>query len=175
VGYSDMQDASGLEFDDEEDEEGTEEEVVDDCEVAGPDAGGLVLEERAPGWAFLCGLTEFAHVLLDGALADLDGELEEFAPDVFGAPETVVPGHLAYEVNGFLRDTRSSLVGLGLASPVAAEEVAVPTEESLWLYDDKGVLPELGTSGKEHESEAVSVGELWPLAVAGEHNDLVTE
>jgi len=63
---------------------------------------------------------DFAHVLLDGALTDLDGELEQFASDVLGAPETVVPGHLADEVDGLLRDTGRSLVGLGLATPIMA-------------------------------------------------------
>jgi hypothetical protein len=51
----------------------------------------------------------------------------------------------------------------------------VPTEESLWLYDEKDLFPERGASGEEHESEAVSVGELWALAMAAEHNDLVPE
>jgi hypothetical protein len=176
VGDSGMQDASGLEFDDEEDEQGAEEQVVDDGEVAGPDAGGLVLEERAPGRTVLCGMSPYySHVLLDGALADLDGELEQFATDVFGTPEAILLGHLPDEVDGFLRGTRSSLFGLGLATPIAAEEVAVPTEERLWLDDEKGLFPELGASGEEDESEAVSVGELWTLAMAAEHNDLVPE
>ena len=127
MGDSGMQEATGLEFDDEEDEEWTEEEVVDDGEVASPDASSLFLEEGAPGWAVLRGMwADFAHVLLDGALTDLHGELEQFASDVFGAPETVVPGHLADEVDGLLRDARHSFVGLGLAFPIAAEEVAVP-------------------------------------------------
>ena len=176
MGDSGMQDATGLEFDDEEDEEGTEEEVMDDSEVAGPDASGLVLEEGAPGRAVLCRMwADFAHVLLDGALANLDGELEQFASNVLGAPETVIPGHLADEVDGLLRGTRRSVCGLGLAAPIAAEEVAVPAQEGLWLDDDKGLLPEPGTSGKEDEEESVGDGEVWSLVLAGEHNDLVAE
>jgi hypothetical protein len=82
---------------------------------------------------------------------------------------------LADEVEGLLRGVRSSLCGLGLDTPVATEEVTVPTEESLWLDDEKGLFPELATSGEEDEEESVGAGDLWTLAVAAEHNDLVAE
>jgi len=95
--------------------------------------------------------------------------------DVFGTPETVLLGHLADEGDDLLRSTRSSLIGLGFATPVAAEEVSVPTEEGLWLDDEKCLFPEPGASGEEDEREAVAAGEFWSLDLAAEYSDLLTE
>ncbi len=66
--------AAGLQFDENEDVQGTKEQVVHDCEVAGPDVGSMIPEESGPcliGLMFTIG-----HVPLNRALADPDIELE---------------------------------------------------------------------------------------------------
>ena len=47
-GDGSMHNAPGGELDDDEDEEGSEEEVVDLCEIAGPNLIGVVPQESAP-------------------------------------------------------------------------------------------------------------------------------
>jgi len=80
-------------LDDEEREDRPEEDVVGLQQVAGPDLRGVVAQERRPAPAPRLGATGKAHVLLDGALAHPDAQLQKFAPEAFGAPKSVVDRH----------------------------------------------------------------------------------
>ncbi len=46
------------------------------------------------------------HVLLDGAFADTNTQLEQFAPDPFRSPESIVLCHLLDQRNGLCRYLR---------------------------------------------------------------------
>ena len=53
-----------------------------------------------------------SHILLDGALTDMDAQFQEFTPDPFSSPKPIVRGHLPDQGNGFgcdLRRVRSRL------------------------------------------------------------------
>jgi hypothetical protein len=95
-----MDDSSRCEVDDEEGIDLPEEDVVAVDEVASPGAFGVVLEEGRPCLSTSPG-ADPSHVLLDGALADLDAELEQFPADTLSAPESTAAGHVANELYCF--------------------------------------------------------------------------
>jgi hypothetical protein len=49
VGHCGVEDTTGVQLDDDKDENGTKEQVVDHSEVTGPDVVSVVLEEGFPG------------------------------------------------------------------------------------------------------------------------------
>src|SRR5947209_8097462 len=63
------------------------------------------------------------HVLLDGALADMHPQFQQFTPHPFSPPEPIVLGHLPDQGDGFLGDLGLVRSGLGLALPDQAEEL----------------------------------------------------
>ena len=69
-----------------------ERQGLDGEQVGGPDAGGVVPQEGAPGLARRPRRAAPA-VAADGAVAHGEPQLEELAADPLGAPERVVPGH----------------------------------------------------------------------------------
>ena len=76
-------------LDDEEEEDRAEAPVVGLEEIAGPDLAGVILEERRPGLASLRSpaLPDLVHVLLDGALADANADLQQLAANPLGTPQ----------------------------------------------------------------------------------------
>ena len=71
---------------DDEYEEPTEEDVIDLCEITGPDVRSMVVQKGPPVLACWRRPIISLHILLDSALTDLDAELEEFAPNAFSSP-----------------------------------------------------------------------------------------
>jgi len=75
-GDAEVDDTAGAQLDDDEHEDGAEENVIGLKEVAGPDLTGVVAQKRGPvllGWERTADLGD---VLLDGALAHAQSELE---------------------------------------------------------------------------------------------------
>ena len=65
-----------MQFDDEESEKRTEEEVSDWEKVAGPDLFGMVAQEDLPILATWSSRTYLSHIFLDCAFADVKAQLE---------------------------------------------------------------------------------------------------
>ena len=97
-----VDDTTGVQFDDDKDEEGTKQQVVDDGEITSPNVLGLVLQESAPGLIAGRGWPELVEVFLNGAFADLNTEFEQFTPNAFGASQRVFLRHLFDEINDLL-------------------------------------------------------------------------
>jgi len=68
---------------DEEGEQRVEEEIGDRQEVARPNLLGMRVQEGLPGLPSWPGGAHGSHVLLLGAKASADAQLEPFAPDAF--------------------------------------------------------------------------------------------
>src|SRR5215470_4016087 len=78
-------------------------------------------QERRPALSRRFG-AEAAYVALDGALGDLDTELEQLAADALGAPRAVLRRHARDERDDLRRQTRfSRRLGLRANSPEAAK------------------------------------------------------
>ena len=84
-----MDDASSLVMHDDEDVDRLEEE----SEITGPDILSMVSQKRSPILTWVP-LAHLAHVAFDGALVDLDAQLEQFTADLLGALFGILEGHL---------------------------------------------------------------------------------
>ena len=114
-----VEDTTGVQFDDDKDEDRAKEQVVDHGEVTGPDVLGVVLQEGAPGLTAGGRWPELVQVLLDGAFADVDPEFEQFTVNAFGTPQPVLLRHLFDEINDFLGDTRFALLQTPIESTIS--------------------------------------------------------
>ena len=158
-GHAKVNEASRAQLDDDEQEYASEEDVIGLKEITGPDLPGMVAEEGCPGRHWGTGPTYLLDVLLDGALADSQSELEQLSPHAFCPPGAVLFGHLL--------DERHDFVGQGwsarpprprLASPHPTEQVAVPAQHSIGLYDDECLLPCRQLACQQYEQRAVAPG-----------------
>lgn len=118
-GHSGVDNTTSLQFNDDEDVERPEQQIVDNGEIAGPDVTGVMFEESGPGLTRFS--TPFRHVSLHRPFADFDAQLEQFAANALRTPEAILGCHSSDNIDGFLSDARLSFPAPRLASPVEAE------------------------------------------------------
>lgn len=117
-------------LDEEERKERPKEQISDLEEVARPDLCGVVAQKSRPPLASWLVGANSSHVLLDCSLADPQSQFEEFTPDPFRSPESVVFRHFSDQGNRFGGDLGLVRRGLGLALPIEAEELPMPARAS---------------------------------------------
>ncbi len=100
-----MDDLPRAEVDDKEGEE-REAHVDDRQEVARPHVMGVVVQEGRPRLTAWARWPRRAYVALHRALVDPDPELEEFAADALGTPQSVLRRHLLDQRDRFLGHLR---------------------------------------------------------------------
>ena len=168
-----MDNAARLQFNDDEDVERPEQQIVDNGEIAGPDVAGVIPEESRPG---LTGLSaSLRHVSLDRSLADFDAQLEQFAANAFRTPQTILVRHLSDKVDGFLRNTRFLLPCPRFTSPVQAKQVPVPAQEGFGLDNVQRVLPVPSDTSQQHQTNPIAVGQFRSLDLPPEDDQLLTQ
>jgi len=116
-----------------------------------------------------------ADVLLDCGLGNPDAEFHEFAADAFPSPETVLPGHLLDQGDGFACYPWAPAPEVRFELPEQAEALAMPAQESVRFEDEEGCLPTPDTTCKEDEPEAIGLGEAWFIDLAMEDDELLPE
>ena len=129
-------------------------EEVDRDEVA-----DVIGEERPPG---LRGLgTTLRHEAGDGALGDVDAELEKLAVDARRTPQGIGRGHLPDECGDLGADAwAASAVPTRKVSPVLTEAAALPAQDGVGGDDDQRLPPAGPESGQAGPEQAVSCAEL---------------
>jgi hypothetical protein len=90
-GDIDVDDASAIMGQDQEDIQDLETDSRDGEEIHRDQVVDVVLQERAP--RLRRGLSASRHVLADASLPDVDAQLEQFTMDPRGAPERILPAH----------------------------------------------------------------------------------
>jgi len=115
------------------------------------------------------------HVLLDGALADMNAQFQEFSANPFCTPESILFRHLPDQGDGFLGDLGLARSGLGLALPIQTEEFPMPPEQGLWLHDQEGLLPGSNQPGQQNEQDAIGVGACRPFHLPPEDDKLLAQ
>ena len=90
----------------------------------------MIAEKRAPLLPSCLLGANMLHVLLDGALADMNAQFQEFSANPFCTPESILFRHLPDQGDGFGGDFR--LVGRSLCSslPIQTEELPMPARAS---------------------------------------------
>ena len=96
-----MENTTGVQFDDDKDEEGAKHQVMDNGEIISSDVQGVVLQEGFPGLVSGRSWSELVEVLLDGAFADVDTRFEQFTPNAFRTPQPVFLSHLFQSYHNF--------------------------------------------------------------------------
>jgi hypothetical protein len=81
-------------FDEEECEERSKEEIRHLQEVAGPDICRVIAQKGRPFLPPWLGWANASHVLLDGSLAHMKTQFQEFPANPFRTPEAIVYCHL---------------------------------------------------------------------------------
>jgi hypothetical protein len=89
-----MNHPSCLEFDNEEGEERSKEEISHLQEVAGPDICRVIAQKGHPLLSSGLVCANLPHVLLNGPLAHVNVQFQKFATNPFSALESIVPSHL---------------------------------------------------------------------------------
>src|SRR5262249_12296425 len=123
------------ELDDEEGEDGSEERVGELEEVARPGLAAVDAQEGGPGLAGRAPWTRRSDVLLDGALADANPQLQQLSLDALGAPEVVLAGHPPDERDRRRRDVRRPTTCRRPPAPEEPEALAVPAQQRLGSDD----------------------------------------
>ena len=116
-----------------------------------------------------------SHVLLNGPLTYVNIQLEEFATNPFRSPQSILARHLLDQGDGFSRDFWFDRSCSGLVFPIELEPLTMPTEERLWLNDEKRLLPGSNHPGQKHQDHPVRFGTGWSFHLSTKNNELLTE
>ena len=111
----------------------------------------MIAQKRAPAlrrWQLAA-----AHISSDCRLSDLKAELEQFAMNVWGAPERVRPAHFANERAQFSRDLRSANMVARSPAPIRSKPSAVPANDRLRPDNRNRAKDGGGTSDKDQQTE----------------------
>ena len=110
--HADVDHLARLQFDEEERKERPKEQISDLEEVTHPDLCGVVVQKSRPPLAWWLVGANSSHVLPDCSLADPQAQFEEFTPDPFCSPESVVFRHFSDQGNRFISDLGLARSGL---------------------------------------------------------------
>jgi hypothetical protein len=55
------------------------------------------------------------------------------------------------------------------------EQITMPAQQGIGLDDVQGLLPELGTTGRQHQTKPVDIGQLGSFDLAVEDNELLVQ
>ena len=103
-----MDNAPGMQFNDEEDKEWAKPDVIGLEKITSPYSMSVILQKAAPR---LTGLSRrrrranLADVFGDGAFREAIAQLLQFIPNAFDSPQVIVACHAVDESNHVFRDT----------------------------------------------------------------------
>jgi len=69
--------------------------------IAGPDICRVIVQKGRPPRSLWLGCANRSDVLLDGTLAHMNAQFQEFSTNPFSAPEPIVRRHLPNQGDGF--------------------------------------------------------------------------
>jgi len=137
----------------------------------------VVAQEGRPTLARPLRRAGVAHVLLDGPLGHAEVQLQQLAPDSLRTPEPIRGGHRPDQRDRLLRHLRATRPwgGPRLPPPEAAEELAVPAQERLWLHDEDRLPPSPDAARQDHQERPVDGAAAGALDAAAEDEELLAQ
>jgi len=103
AGHPEVHDAAVLQFNDDENEDGAEEQVVGLEDITGPDLAGVVVDEGSPALLRRARVTDVFNVVLDRAFRSAQPQLQQLAMNAVGAPDAVLSSHALNEPDSLFR------------------------------------------------------------------------
>src|SRR5258708_1700883 len=97
-----------LQFDDEKGKQRTEEEVGHLQKITGPYACCMIAQECFPHLPTSVFWTDLLHILLDGPFTHMNIQFEQFTPNAFRSPQSIVRCHRLDQADCFEREPRLS-------------------------------------------------------------------
>ena len=82
-----MDDSPRLQIENEESKQRAKEEICHLQEVTRPDVFGMIPQECGPGLSCLSRCARMFHVLLNGAFADANAQLQQLTSNTFGSQD----------------------------------------------------------------------------------------
>src|SRR6267143_2731988 len=145
-----------------------------DEEVDRDKVGEVVVEERSPG---LRGrLRAPRHEPGNGALRNLEAELEQLTMDARRAPEGIRERHGPDELCNLRTDGRSTRSsGSGLPGPERAKALPMPTNDGLGANDVERLAPPCPTPREPHPEGAIKATEPRSFRAVAEQGELLPE
>jgi len=107
-----MHDLARLQFDDEEGEKWTKEEVRYRQEIASPHVFCMMAQKGLPGLATRALWTDLLHLLLDRPFPRVDIQLEELTPNTLRTPQSIGRCHLLDQADRLGREPRLARMSL---------------------------------------------------------------
>jgi len=158
-----MDDLARFQFDKKEGKERPKEQIGDLQEITGPDLSYMVAQKgRRLLTSWLLG-ANYPHILLDHPLAHSQAQFQQFSTHALSSPEPIILRHLPDQGDRFRGYYRLVGLRLGLAFPVQAKELTMPSEQGVWLHDHENLLSGPNQHGQQDEEDAIGPGERWPL------------
>jgi hypothetical protein len=124
-------------------------------EVAVPDLWGVVGEEGCPCLSSVSRRhlpSSLAQLAPDCAAVDLQTELEQLAPDAFGAPPSILHRHSLEQRDGFLVNATLTSWPLRCVPPEELEPSTVPLEQGVGFDDQQRLFP-MRQPTRQHDQE----------------------
>jgi hypothetical protein len=142
--------------------------------IDGGEIRDVVGEERSPrlgGWR-----TSFRHQSGDGALGDLDPQLEELSVDSWCTPQGVCRGHFSDKRGGLSADRRAAQPRpAGEPHPVLTKATARPPQDGVRRHDDESLSPAGPYAGEPDPQEAVGGAQSGPRDHPLVHGELLAQ
>jgi hypothetical protein len=132
-------------------------------QVHRPDAPAVVAEERPPALARRAGWAA-VPVLLDGALADDDAQLQQLAADALGAPGGILPRDAGDQLADLRAQARLPSPGARPPPPAEPPASAVPANDRLGRDQGKVSAPVAPNHAGHHPEEPVVGAQARALA-----------
>jgi hypothetical protein len=135
----------------------------------------MIVQKGCPPLSSWLRSANISHVLLDGALADMHAQFQEFSANPFCTPESILFRHLPDQGDGFLVYFGFARSGLGLTLPIPAKELPMPAQQGVRLNNHEDLLPGTNQPGQQDEQDAIGVGACRPFHLSPEDDKLLAQ
>jgi len=174
LGHVEVEDAPAMVGEHDEDEEHTQTSGGHREEIDGDEVPDVVGEERAPclgRWS-----APLREQPRDGALGNVNAELQQLPVDSGSTPERIGRGHTGDQRLDLGVDGRAAPGGPGgELAPVLAEAAALPAQDGGGRHDDQGLLPPGPDVGERNPQETIRRTQLGPACRSPIHGELVAQ
>jgi len=111
-------------------------------------------------------------MLLNRALVDPHSQFQQLSPNALCTPSQVFLDDPLDQGHKIICQWRSALLGLGfrLALPETFEELTMPAQHGVWLYDDQRFFPRAQLAGQQDDERPISPCEFRTLGLSLEYD-----